>query len=951
MQTAPLIARDDEAARLHAALDRAIAGTGSLVLLSGDAGVGKTALTTAVADSADVAVLRGAAAQTRTEPHGPLVAALRSYLHAVPDGLDSCGPLRSHLAVVLPELGEQAPDGDRATLFEAFRCALVTISRRGPALIVLDDLHWSDEATLDLLAALGGSLKELPILVIAAYRSDELPRGHALRRLRTELRRSGALDELQLEPLDPGGSAAVAERVVGAPLSPALAAMVHDRTQGVPFFVEELSAALVAGGLTRTGDQGVELSEGGALPVPATVRDAVLLRAARLPEDARAAAEVAAVAGERFDLDAVAAVAGQDGLLELVESGLVEETGEGRAAFHHALVRDALYEDVAWLRRRALHEELATELARRGAPPAELATHWLAARDEEKARAELVRAALSFSAAHAYRDAARAGHQVLELWPESDAAGRIEVLEQYAHCTELAGDLSAAARAWREIAALHEDVERPAAAQRNLARVYELQGDRQRAIAAHLSAADGFASAGRPADAGAARLAAATHLQSAGGHARASALAEIAANEAQQAGRIDLRARALGIEGVALAKRGKSDEGFERIRAGLSLALEHELTGVAAEVYQRLGTALETRADYAGARDALNRALDLCEIGGDSGQEQGCVACMAYVLRELGEWDEAVALCRRLLDDPALPDGTRIVAEGILGAILAWRGDTAAARPLLESGLNLSRSLNVLSMSVDCAAALAWLEAEEGAAEAAAEHCRFVLERWERSEDVHYSVWGLRLAATQFAAMGDVNSARGCADALTRVATESGSAYALAALAAALGEAALADGDAGTAADQLGRAAEAHKDLAVPSERAQIATRAAAALLADDQREPAVQNLADACRVARRLGARPIASRAAAELAALGESIEQRVGRRAAADHDGAGLTRRELEVMRLVAVGRTNREIASTLYLSPRTVDMHVRNILGKLGCRSRVEATTKAHSLGLVG
>jgi DNA-binding NarL/FixJ family response regulator len=951
MQNAPLIARDAEAARLHAALERATAGEGSLVLLSGDAGIGKTALTAALADAADVTVLRGAAAQTRTEPHGPLVAALRSYLHAVPDGLDDCGPLRSHLAVVLPELGEQAADGDRATLFEAFRCAVVTISRRGPVLIVLDDLHWSDEATLDLLAALGGSLSELPVLVVAAYRSDELPRGHALRRLRTELRRAGALDELQLAPLDRDGSAAVAERVVGAPLSPALAAVVHDRTQGVPFFVEELSAALVAGGLTRSGEQGVELAEGGALPVPATVRDAVLLRAARLPEDARAAAEVAAVAGERFDLDAVAEIAGQAGLLELVESGLVEETGAGRAAFHHALVRDALYEDVAWLRRRTLHEQLAAELARRDAPPAELATHWLAARDDEKARAELLRAADAFAAAHAYRDAARAGHQALELWPDSDGAGRVTALERYALCSELAGDLSAAARAWRETAGLHEDVQRPAAAQRHLARVYELQGDRKRAVAAHLAAADGFAAASRPADAAAARLAAATHLQSAGDHARGSALANLAAAEAQQAGRIDLRSRALGVEGVALAKRGQADDGLERIRAGLSLALEHELTGVAAEVYQRLGTALETRADYAGARDALNRALDLCAVGGDSGQEQGCVACMAYVLREMGEWDEAAALCRRLLDDPVLPDGTRIVAEGILGAILAWRGDSAAARPLLESGLNLSRSLNVLSMSVDCAAALAWLEAEEGAAEAAAEHCRFVLDRWERSEDVHYSVWGLRFAATQFAAMGDANSARGCADALTRIATESGSAYALAALAAALGEAALVDGDADTAADQLARAAGAHKDLSVPSERAQIATRAAAALLAAGQREPAVQHLADACRVARRLGARPIASRAAAELAALGESIEQRVGRRAAAEHDGAGLTRRELEVMRLVAVGRTNREIASTLYLSPRTVDMHVRNILGKLGCRSRVEATTKAHSLGLMG
>src|SRR3954452_12232500 len=136
MPNPPLIARDAETAHLRAALDRAIAGEGSLVLVSGDAGVGKTALAAAVAETAQVTVLRGAAAQSRTEPHGPLVAALRSYLRTEPHGLDDCGPLRPHLAVVLPELGDPA-GGDRATLFEAFRCALVTISRRGPALMIL----------------------------------------------------------------------------------------------------------------------------------------------------------------------------------------------------------------------------------------------------------------------------------------------------------------------------------------------------------------------------------------------------------------------------------------------------------------------------------------------------------------------------------------------------------------------------------------------------------------------------------------------------------------------------------------------------------------------------------------------------------------------------------------------------------------------------------------------
>ena len=113
---------------------------------------------------------------------------------------------------------------------------------------------------------------------------------------------------------------------------------------------------------------------------------------------------------------------------------------------------------------------------------------------------------------------------------------------------------------------------------------------------------------------------------------------------------------------------------------------------------------------------------------------------------------------------------------------------------------------------------------------------------------------------------------------------------------------------------------------------------------------PALERLGDAYRTARKLGARPLASEAAKEVAALGESVTGRLGRRAAADADADGLTRRELEVVRILAVGRTNREIAQELFLSPRTIDMHVRNILRKLDCRSRGEAAHRAGERGLL-
>ena len=322
---------------------------------------------------------------------------------------------------------------------------------------------------------------------------------------------------------------------------------------------------------------------------------------------------------------------------------------------------------------------------------------------------------------------------------------------------------------------------------------------------------------------------------------------------------------------------------------------------------------------------------------------------MAYVLRELGDWDQAAELSRELGAGSARPDDA-LVADGILGSILAFRGDTRAGRPLLARCLATATRLDVVSMGVDSAAALAWTAAHAGDHAVAAEHSRAVLDRWERSEDHHYAVWGLRTGAWVFATGGDLARARACAEALSAIAAGAGHPYALAALAHALGETALQEGDADAAARQFGRALELHADLDAPFERAQIAVRTGVALAAAGERELAAQRLEEAYRAARRLGSRPVASAAADELARLGEPLERRLGRRAAAAHEGAGLSRRELEVMRLVSVGRTNREIARELFLSPRTVDMHVRNILAKLSCRTRTEAASRAAELGLL-
>jgi DNA-binding NarL/FixJ family response regulator len=947
----PLIGREAERERLSLAVQRAGEGRGSIVLLSGEAGVGKSRLAEEVADGCVPPVLRGAAAEGAPTPYGPIIAALRSHLRADPNGLDECGALRPHLALLLPELGDAATDSDRATIFEAVRCAFARIATDGPATVIFDDLQWSDEATLELLAALASPLREMPLLIVAAYRSDGLPRDHILRRLRNELRRSGELEEVLLEPLGETQTAALLDTLLSDPPSPSLVRAIHDRSGGSPFFIEELVTALLAKGSLESGKRGLELAAKDEEPVPETVRDAILISVADLSESARTAVEVAAVAGDAFDVGLVAQLSDAAGLTKAIASGLIVEEGDGRGRFRHSLAREALYAEVPWLRRRDLHSRFAAALEDDDAPALEVATHWRGASETSRAREALVRAARESEALRAHRDAASAARQALELWPENEEAEeRIETLERYAASTELVGQLAEAAKAWRELAGIRSSRGEAlglAEAQRRLASVSALKGDRETAFAARRLAVEAFLAADHPADAAGERLAMANHRRAGAQYSEAIELAEAAIADAEAAQRPDVGIRAKGLLGVARAKGGEYEIGLKTVRAALAQALENDMTPVAAELYQRLSLVLYDAADYRHAEEALDAALGLCQADGDTSTELACVTCLIYVLRERGEWPRARELGRELIER-----GEAVwVAEGLVGAIHAFEGKLASARRMLSSSRVGSSAVGHYNMFIDSTTALARVAATEGALDEAAEHCRTLLARWQESEDHHYAVWGLRWAAVFFARQDDRDGLHASTAALTQMAGDGGHDDALAALAQAIGEAALLDGDTDTAADQLCRAVDLYRELALPFERAQVEVRAGVALAAAGEREQGIERLSDAYRTARKLGARPLATEAAGEVAALGDSVASRLGKRAAAEAGGAPLTRRELEVLRHVSVGRTNREIAQELFLSPRTVDMHVRNILRKLDCRSRVEAAHRAGELELLG
>ena len=950
-----LVARDVEVAELLSFTESARAGRGAVVLLAGEAGAGKTRLATEVAARCGLLTLNGGAPQQGCEAYAPLAAPLRAYIRQEPRGLEDVGPLAPFLAAILPELGTAPAAGDAATLREALYAAFRTIGRRTPVLVFLDDLQWADHATLETLAGLSLAVADEHCLLLCAYRNDEIPRGHALRRLRRDLRRANRLYERVLDPLDEAGTAALAAQVIGSSPDRQLREALFARTHGLPFFVEELAAALVAAGRVRRGKTRATLAEReGDLPVPDSVREAITLRIAGLSDESREALEVAAVTGLASEIDVVADLAGEAGLEEAIQYGLLQELGDGRASFRHALTREAIYGDVPWTRRRKLHRLLAERLELREVSRLVSAEHWLAAREFQRAAPALAEAAAQFATVHAYSDALAAGRRAAEVWPDgTEEAGRLILMARLGRWAQLAGQFAEAAAAWRELAdrrRLAGDTGAVGEAESQLATAYELQGALELALTARRAAATAFSRAGRAGEAATELLVAAAQLDSSGSVGAAVQLADRALVDARSAGRRDLEARALGIQGTARAKLGEIDAGVTSARAALDLALQEDLTASAAESYQRLANALEQAGDYRKAWDAYQAGFDYCEARGERAAAHICLVCLAAILFFTGEWERALRLDRRILKAPDSPIGTQMGAKQHMGMIGAARGDVRHARPLLlESGAYAAR-FERQRMEVWDALAHGWLDEAEGETEAALARCRFILGRWGESESVHYPLPALRWATTFCAASGAETEARACAAAVSRLAEQTVNPEVLSGLAHVLGEVALLDGEAEQAAARFLQALQTLGSLQLPFEAAQTNLRAGTALVRAGDRERGIEKLGDAYRMARKLRAAPLADRAARELAALGEAVEQRLGRRAAERLGGPQLTRRELEIMRMVASGRTNREIAGDLFLSTRTVDMHVRNILGKLRCRSRAEATRKAAELGLI-
>ena len=951
------------------------------VFVAGEAGAGKSRLVaefTAAAATTGARVLTGTCVALGAEnlPFAPFMGVLEAVAAELgPDGIEALvGPGRVDLARLVPDLGRPGDDhrpsgvAERAVLFQAVLRTLEGYSAERRLIVVIEDLHWADASSRELLSFLLGRLRG--VLVVATYRNDEVHRRHPLRPLLADAARSERVARIDLAPLSADEVTQQLQAITGSALPPSVVEAVVARAEGNPFFAEELLAA------------------GGGAELPPDLAEVLSARLSALPETARELVGLAAVAGPRVGHELLVAAAAGFGadigpaLREAVSHQVLVVEPDGTYAFRHALLAEAAYAELLPGERATLHATYAAALAAhpewattRGGVAGELAHHWLAARDRDRALGASVAAAVAAEETYAFAEAHHLYEQALALWEQvpdpSALAGcdRAQLLQRAADAAVLAGETKRAIALVRgaldELAASPQPA-RAAALHERLARLLWRSGDGEASLEASREAV-----ALMPAEPSAERAqilaGEARSLMLGGRYEEARSRAETAVAVAGAAGARRQEGDALNTMGTCLGRLGHPDQAVVLLEQALGIA---EAVGSIEDMRRAYNNLAVTLEDGMGqARRAADVALQGATRLDALGYDQGAAflrGCAAISLTTAGSWADVDSLAAGLL--AATPDEvTAWRARLASGTVAMRRGDFAAAHQHFDHARRLCSKLSDTDYRAGLGAAAAELALAEGLLAEARGIVDSSLAALGDTDAHHYvrllASLGLRAEADRTRTVGR-GSATKVGEALRRsealiekarstsmaargpAVTTNVQAAALEALCEAEWARVRGEPDAG----QWGLVAEAWGG-SYPYEAAYARRRVAEAHLVAGAKDEAVAALGEAFSEASRLGAAPLVS----EIEALARRARVRLGTTTedaqTASEGPAGLTRREVEVLALVAAGHTNRQIAEALFMSEKTASVHVSRILTKLGVTNRGQAAALAHRLKLDG
>jgi DNA-binding NarL/FixJ family response regulator len=982
LDTSPgrFVGRAVELLRMRELLAEAESGQSVVLLVSGDAGVGKTRLLAELAREAagrGFTVLSGRCAELAdTVPYLPLADALRGAA----GGVGADGPLHEALAT-RPVLARLLPDreitrqpGDlpglaQQQLFGAVLGMLTELAAAGPVLLVLEDLHWADGSTRDLVTFLSRMLRGERIALALSYRTDDMHRGHPLRPVIAELQRLPSVAQIDVGPLEDVAMAEHLRCLAGGRQDDAAIDRVIKRAEGNTYFAEELLATAS------------ECSD-----LPAGLADLLLARTVALSAAAQQVLRAAAVAGRRVDDELVMRTSGlaaaeyENAVRESVTRQLLVPDGSTGLAFRHALLREAIYNDLLPGERTRLHGRLAELLAdeqRLAEVPgsaAELALHCLASHDIPGAFAASVRAGDEAWRLAAPAEAHRLYDQALSLWERVSEPAKLGGMSRAklgfrsALSAADTGQIAVAVKQLRWLVGYLRDAPEPdvrllCRAQERLA-YFLLDVDEEAEALATASAAVDVLAADPPTWERARALAthARTLLTCADSEpARARAMEADAA--ASAAGAPWVQADALTTLSAVRERSGMVAEAVTTAAKAVELASRSDMEGVELRARTVLARIQLESGDLIGAAETSHAGTHLAERTGLSMAPFGLDLQYLHYLAHYhdGDWDHAQAIGDRF------PVRVSSVAEARLSAMALFIDVARGSARVAERHAWLEPYMAQDMMTAYIASGLLaedayWTGNLEQAVTAAQATVRIVV-AW----DEGYSPQVIRPAAVGLAALADLarharaagqrdlEAMAGDATALVEAARKAGGSR------AALG----VDGRGWLARAEAewrsvaGENDQAHWQAVVDAfgpgfvyETARSRWRLAEALAEAGHRDEAHREWLLAAEAADDLGA----ARLRAALADLGRRARLGPGPGASAASTAqrsplSGLTSRELEVLRLVAAGRSNREIGGELFIAPKTVSVHVSNILAKLGAASRTEAAAIAHGNGLGG
>jgi len=978
--SAAFIGRRGELRALKVALSRAAAGDPAVVLVGGEAGIGKTRLVSELAAACagdGTRVLTGGCVPVGegSLPYAPVVEVLRALVAELgPDAVRGLvGPSWPELARLAPGLGRPQGDPDghstQSRLFELVLGLLGRLAEQAPLVLVVEDLHWADRSTRELLAFLVRNLRRERVLLVATYRDDE-PGQPRLSSYLAELDR-GPVERLELPRLDRAETTAQLTGILGAAPAPDLAESVFARSQGNPFFTEELLAVLRAG----SGE------------LPATPRDLLRGRVDALAEPARRVLAVVAVAGRQVPHRLLAAAAGLDdealteGLRAAVASQLlVRAGGDDGYEVRHALLREVVEADLLPGESARLHARLAQALTDHpglgdGSPAvaaAELAAHWDRAGEPARALPARVQAGLAADRAHAFPEAGRHYERSLELWEQVTDPDRDTGVDRAELLTRAGAAAGANAQVERATVLLTmalgqvdpaADPVRSALLHLRLGEQRWHDDDEKGCLAALEEAVRVL-----PAEPSAERARVLTYqaqwLMMAG-------RCHEAEDRAAEGLAIARAVGALAEEGHALDILGSCAFDTGQLEAACRIAQEVGNAEGIVRAHLNLSSTLWTIGRLREAHGTARRGLAFArELGLESTLGSILTAHVAEGLYELGDWEEADRVLAGAL---ARDTWAAVPLHGTGGLLELGRGDLAAARRHLDLAGRPDPSAGGGDFVVRGLVELAVQERRYGDARAAVDRALRAVERLDPEDaegPLEFSgIYALGLwveadlaeAARAARSAADIEEARRRAEPLLatlRATTRPGAADCIGWVAwdAAQGEAEWTRLEGRSDPARWQEAAERWERLELPYRAAYARFRQAEALLAARAPRAEVDPVLRAAhRATVALGAGPL--RREIELLARRGRLRLEGPEDPAAPATPApaariaafGLTRRETEVLELVAAGHTNRQIGEELFITPRTAGIHVSRILAKLGVAGRGQAAAVAHRLGL--